>query len=80
MTERKIERSSAMAMRHIFRRLRTEKRIVDAGVVGINLEDGLVEGVSLRVVDEQCARIVAVRETAAQMGLHLVINARVDRI
>ncbi len=56
----------------------TIRRTIDAGVVGINLEDGLVEGGPLRAVDEQCGRITAVRETAAQMGLHLVINARVD--
>jgi 2-methylisocitrate lyase-like PEP mutase family enzyme len=52
--------------------------VIDAGIVGINLEDGWVRGGGLRSVDEQCARIAAVRQVAERRGLHLVINARVD--
>ncbi|MBK9925741.1 MAG: isocitrate lyase/phosphoenolpyruvate mutase family protein [Anaerolineales bacterium] len=52
--------------------------VLKTGVVGINIEDSLVEGVSMRSVREQCERIAAVREAADQYGVHLVINARVD--
>jgi 2-methylisocitrate lyase-like PEP mutase family enzyme len=54
------------------------RAVIDAGVVGINIEDGIGDGGSLRPVDEQCARIAAAREAAARGGLHLVINARID--
>lgn len=56
----------------------TIRAVIDAGVVGINIEDGLGDGGSLRPVDDQCARIAAVRAFAARQGLHLVINARID--
>ena len=52
--------------------------IIESGVVGINIEDSVVEGSALRSVDEQCERIAAVRDTASQGGLPLVINARID--
>ena len=53
-------------------------RVMETGVVGINLEDSLVEGGPLRSEAEQCERIAAVREVASSHDLHLVINARVD--
>ncbi len=56
----------------------TIRAVIDAGVVGINLEDGLGDGGALRPVDDQCARIAAVRDFAARRGLHLVVNARID--
>jgi 2-methylisocitrate lyase-like PEP mutase family enzyme len=56
----------------------TTRAVLDTGVVGINLEDGIGDGRALRPVDEQCTRIAAVRETAARAGVHLVINARID--
>ncbi|HXV14778.1 MAG TPA: isocitrate lyase/phosphoenolpyruvate mutase family protein [Candidatus Krumholzibacteria bacterium] len=56
----------------------TIRAVIGAGIVGINIEDGLGDGGALRAVDEQCARIAAVREVAAREGLHLVINARID--
>lgn len=52
--------------------------VLDAGVVGINLEDGRNDGEVLRGVDEQCERIARVRQAAAGRGVHLVINARTD--
>lgn len=52
--------------------------VLKTGVVGINIEDSLVEGVSMRPVTEQCERIAAVREAADRYGVHLVVNARVD--
>lgn len=52
--------------------------LIDTGVVGINIEDNTgVEG-ELRSIAEQCHRISAVRETAENRGVHLVINARTD--
>lgn len=56
----------------------TIRAVIDAGVVGVNIEDGIGDGGALRPVDDQCARISAVRESAARRGLHLVINARID--
>lgn len=53
-------------------------KVIDSGVVGINIEDSIGQGVALRPIDEQCERIAAVREVSGQQGLHLVINARVD--
>lgn len=56
----------------------TIRAVIDAGVVGINIEDGLGDGGSLRPVNDQCGRIAAVRTFAAREDLHLVINARID--
>jgi len=56
----------------------TAAQVLDAGIVGINLEDSLVEGHALRKIEEQCQRIAAFREVAARRDIHLVINARVD--
>ncbi len=54
------------------------RQVWEAGAVGINLEDSLVEGGELRPLDQQCERIHAVREMAIREGVPLVINARVD--
>jgi 2-methylisocitrate lyase-like PEP mutase family enzyme len=56
---------------------RTEE-VIRAGACGINLEDGLDHGASLRSVDDASERIAAVRRTAAKLGIPLVINARTD--
>ena len=56
----------------------TVRAVIDAGAVGINIEDGIEDGGPLRPVADQCARISAVRQFAARQGLHLVINARID--
>lgn len=52
--------------------------VMETGVVGINLEDSLIEGGPLPSEAEQYERIAAVREVASRHDLHLVINARVD--
>jgi 2-methylisocitrate lyase-like PEP mutase family enzyme len=52
--------------------------LLDAGAVGLNVEDGIVEGGPLRPAAEQAERIARIREIAAARGIHLVINARVD--
>lgn len=52
--------------------------LLENGAVGINLEDSLADQSGFRSVQEQCSRIEAVRETALQVGVPLVINARTD--
>ena len=56
---------------------RTEE-VIRVGACGINIEDGLGHGASLRSVDDASERISAVRRTATRLGIHLVINARTD--
>ena len=53
------------------------RAIIDAGVAGINLEDG-VRHVALREVDDAARRIAAARQAAHAAGVPIVINARVD--
>lgn len=53
------------------------RAIIDVGVAGINLEDG-VDHLRLRPLDEAAARIAAAREAALAAGVPIVINARVD--
>jgi 2-methylisocitrate lyase-like PEP mutase family enzyme len=54
------------------------ERLIATGAVGLNIEDSLGEGHSLRPVADQCERIAQVRATASALGVDLVINARVD--
>ena len=61
----------------------TIRQVLEAGIVGINLEDSVLEAsleddAPLRDVAEQSQRIAAVRKVADSHGIHLVINARVD--
>jgi len=58
----------------------TVEAVVDAGAVGINLEDNTQGRVTtpLFAIDDQCARIAAARAVADRRGLSLVINARTD--
>ena len=53
-------------------------RLLQTGVVGINFEDQVVGGTDLYDTDRQAARIAAIRSTADQHGVDLVINARTD--
>ena len=53
----------------------TVRQVLDAGAVGVNLEDG---GVPLRPVGEQAERIAAARSAADALGVPLFVNARVD--
>ena len=55
---------------------RHTREIVEAGVVGINLEDGLHH--SLRTMEDAAARIYAARDAADSAGVPIVINARCD--
>lgn len=56
----------------------TIELVIGAGVVGVNLEDSAREEGWLRTIDDQCRRIATARETAARLGVPLVINARID--
>ncbi len=50
---------------------------IDAGVAGINLEDG-VRHERVRPIDDAASRVAAAREAARRAGVPIVINARVD--
>jgi len=53
-------------------------RIVGAGAIGINFEDQVVGGDGLYDIEQQCARIAAVRSRGEELGVPLFINARTD--
>jgi 2-methylisocitrate lyase-like PEP mutase family enzyme len=53
-------------------------RLLDLGVVGMNFEDRVVQGVGLYAVDRQAHRIAAMRAAADKQGVNLFINARTD--
>jgi len=54
------------------------ERIISAGAVGINFEDGIVGQDAVFGIPVQCRRIDAVRRRADRLGLPLFINARTD--
>jgi 2-methylisocitrate lyase-like PEP mutase family enzyme len=54
------------------------KKVIAAGAVGINFEDQIVGGEGLHTVENQCARIEAIREAAEEAAVPLFINARTD--
>ena len=57
----------------------TVRRVIDAGAVGINLEDQVHDGThSLYDLDVAVDRVRAAREAADSIGVPLVINARTD--
>lgn len=56
----------------------TVTKVIEAGAVGINFEDQIIGGKGLYSIEEQCARIRAVRDAAEQMSIPLFINARTD--
>ncbi len=53
-------------------------QVIQAGAVGINLEDQIIGEDQLHSIEDQCARIRAVRAAADQAGVPLFINARTD--
>jgi 2-methylisocitrate lyase-like PEP mutase family enzyme len=58
---------------------RTAREVIDAGAVGMNLEDGRDDpGNPLVELPLQLEKIHAVRETALKSGVLLVLNARTD--
>ena len=57
----------------------TVRRVIDAGAVGINLEDQVHDGTPrLYDLDVAVERVRTARETADSIGVPLVINARTD--
>lgn len=56
----------------------TVLKVIEAGVVGINLEDQIIDGEGLYSIEDQCLRIAAAREVADQTSIPLFINARTD--
>ncbi len=57
----------------------TIRRVIDAGAVGINLEDQIHDGTPrLYDLDEAVDRVRAAREAADSVGVPVVINARTD--
>ncbi|MEV0005595.1 isocitrate lyase/phosphoenolpyruvate mutase family protein [Micromonospora sp. NPDC050980] len=57
----------------------TVTAVLGAGAVGVNVEDARHDGTGpLRAVDDQCARLGAVRAAADRAGIPLYVNARVD--
>jgi 2-methylisocitrate lyase-like PEP mutase family enzyme len=56
----------------------TVQQVIESGVVGVNIEDSLEGGGALRSVEDQCQRISTLRQVADRLGVHLVINARID--
>ncbi|MBM7069199.1 isocitrate lyase/phosphoenolpyruvate mutase family protein [Actibacterium sp. 188UL27-1] len=53
-------------------------RLMQTGAAGINFEDQVVGGTGLHSIDEQVARIAAIRLAADGQGVPLVLNARTD--
>ncbi len=54
------------------------RKLIAAGAVGINFEDRIVGGRELHTIENQGARIEAIREAAEGAGVPLFINARTD--
>jgi 2-methylisocitrate lyase-like PEP mutase family enzyme len=54
------------------------KKVIAAGAVGINFEDQIIGGGGLYTIEEQCARLEAIREAARETAIPLFINARTD--
>ena len=54
------------------------KKIIETGIVGINIEDSIDLNPTLIDEMEFCERISAVRALSDSLGFHLVINARTD--
>ncbi|NOT47981.1 MAG: isocitrate lyase/phosphoenolpyruvate mutase family protein, partial [Acidobacteria bacterium] len=54
------------------------KKVIEAGAIGINFEDRIVNGEGIYCVEEQAARIRAIRRAADELSIPLFINARTD--
>jgi len=54
------------------------KRLLDAGAIGLNIEDSLDHGKEMTPVAIQCKKIEAIREVGIQQDIPIVINARTD--
>ena len=54
------------------------KRLIETGIVGINIEDSDKKTNQLLPLEIQCERIQSIREVANETGISLFINARSD--
>ena len=54
------------------------RSVINAGAIGINFEDRIVRGDGLYGINNQAARIRAIRDAANETGVPLFINARCD--
>ncbi|HEY4327575.1 MAG TPA: isocitrate lyase/phosphoenolpyruvate mutase family protein [Mucilaginibacter sp.] len=54
------------------------KRLIDAGIAGINFEDSAHDENIIIPIKDQCEKISLIKETAIKMGMPLFINARTD--
>jgi 2-methylisocitrate lyase-like PEP mutase family enzyme len=54
------------------------RKLIAAGGIGLNFEDRIVRGDGLHSIEDQSARIGAIREAAEAAGIPLFINARTD--
>lgn len=54
------------------------RKVIEAGAIGINFEDQVIGGKGLVSIEDQCARITILRETANEANIELFINARTD--
>ncbi|HSL55321.1 MAG TPA: isocitrate lyase/phosphoenolpyruvate mutase family protein [Pyrinomonadaceae bacterium] len=54
------------------------RNVVAAGAIGINFEDRIIGAGGLQTIEDQSARVKAVREAADDAGIPLFINARTD--
>src|SRR6185503_18249580 len=54
------------------------RNLIAAGGIGLNFEDRIVGGGGLHSIDDQSARIEAIREAAESAGIPIYINARTD--
>jgi 2-methylisocitrate lyase-like PEP mutase family enzyme len=54
------------------------RNVIAAGAIGINFEDRIIGAEELQTIENQSARIKAVREAADEASIPLFINARTD--
>lgn len=54
------------------------RKVIEAGAVGINFEDQDFNSCNMYSIEDQCARIKAIREIADHKSIPLFINARTD--
>lgn len=52
------------------------RKLLNAGAVGFNIEDGALDGKSLEALDKQLFKIKAMLEVKKETGIDFVINAR----
>ena len=54
------------------------RNVIAAGAIGINFEDRIIGEKELHTIDDQSARVKAIREAAEETSIPLFINARTD--